>query len=452
MKIIIAGAGDVGSHLATMLSAEKHQIMLIDYREEKLKQISSGLNLSTYKGSVTSIDTLTNAGVQNADLFISVTNSEDANISASILAKKLGAHKCLTRIDNLEYLSPDKRAHFTALGVDYMFYPEQCAATEIVSLIGQSATSDVMTFADGKLMLYVMRMSENAPALNQSLEEFHNLSRNPEYKVVGIVRNNNTLLPKPDEKLIENDLVYIVTTQRGIELLVKYFGKKSENVRSVMILGGSRIGINTARQLGREQVVKLLEKDRTKSYELANQLQSTLVINGDGRNIDLLQAEGIANTDVFIALTGDPEINMIACLLAKKLGAKKTIAEIENNDYIRLAENMDIDVVINKKIITASKIFSFTMADEVSAVKCLTCSNAEILEYVVKPDSRITSGKIDETNFPAEAVIGGIVRGNVAIIPDNNIQIKPFDKVIVFALPEAINTVGKFFNAQNRFF
>lgn len=219
-----------------------------------------------------------------------------------------------------------------------------------------------------------------------------------------------------------------------------------------MILGGSRIGINTARLLGRKQIVKLIEKDRTKSYELSNLLHGTLVINGDGRNIDMLQAEGIANMDAFIAVTGDPEINMIACMLAKRLGVKKTVAEIENSDYIRLAETMEIDVVINKKVVTASKIFSFTLTDEVSNVKCLTSSDAEILEYVAKPDSLVTSGKIKNLNFPEDAIIGGLVRGKIAIIPDEETEIKPFDKVVVLVLPTALNKVGKFFNASNRFF
>lgn len=452
MKIVIAGAGDVGSHLAEMLSGEKHQITLIDTREEKLKSVVSKIDLTTYRGSATSIEVLNNVNISKVDLFIAVTNSEQANITSAILAKKFGARKCLSRIDNLEYLEEDNREHFNQLGIDYMFYPEQLTASEICNLLQQSATTDVMTFAGGKLMLYVMRMDEKAPALNQTLAEFHNLSREPEYKVLAILREDKTILPSDNERIIDNDLVYIITTQRGIELLVKYFGKKTENINSVMILGGSRTGINTARQLGLNHSIKLIEKDRTKSYELSNSLVGTLVINGDGRNIDLLQYEGISTTDAFIAVTGDPEINMIACLLAKRLGVKKTIAEIENDDYIRLAENMDIDVVINKKIITASKIFSFTMTDDVSSVKCLICSDAEILEYIAKPESRITKSAIKDTGFPKEAVIGGLVRGKTTIIPDYDTVIKPFDRVVIFAQPEVLGSVGKFFNSTERFF
>lgn len=452
MKIIIAGAGAVGEHLARMLRTEKHFIYLIDTREERLKELAAEIDINYYCGSTTSVETLQNVNVAKADLFISVTNSEHANINAAIMAKKMGARKCLSRIDNLEYLEEDKLDFFTQLGIDYMFYPEQLAAVEIAGLVHQSSTSDVTNFAGGKLMLYAMRMDENAPALNSTLDEFHNLSKDPEYKVVGIIRNDTTIFPQQNEKLIENDLVYTITTQKGIELLKKYFGKKTENIRNVMILGGSRVGINTAKELGRKQTIKLIEKDRTKSYTLSNALHGTLVINGDGRNIDLLQQEGIANTDAFIAVTGDSEINMIACLLAKRLGVKKTIAEIENTDYIRLAENMGIDTIINKKIVTASKIFGFTMSEEVSSVKCLTCTNAEVMEFVAKPDSKITQGTLASVGFPKDAIIGGIVRGKNAVIAEDTIEIKPFDRVIVFAMPDNIKKVSKYFTSSERFF
>jgi len=452
MKIIIAGAGDVGSHLAKMLSTGNHDIVLLDSDEERLKEVGVDLHSVTLAGSATSIEKLLNVGIARTDLFISVTNSEQVNINSAILAKKLGAHKCLARIDNLEYLSEENKEYFSQLGIDYMFYPELLAATEIINLIQQSGTTDIMSFAAGKLFLYVMRMDENAPALNQTIEEFHNLSKEAEYKVVAISRMCETILPKSTEKLEDKDQVYIITTQRGIDLLMKYFGKKSVDVKNVMILGGSRIGRNTAKQLGRSHSVKLIERDRSKSYTIANELHGTIVINGDGTNVDLMEYEGLANMDAFISVTGNSETNMLACMLAKRMGVKKTIAEVENTAYLKLAENMGIDTIVNKKIITASKIFGFTMADDVSTVKCLTGSDAEVIEYVAKPESRITQGTLKEVGFPHEAVIGGLVRGRNTIIPDADTVIKPFDRVVIFALPNAIDKVGKFFNAQNRFF
>ena len=452
MKIIIAGAGDVGAHLAKMLSNEKHNIVLIDTNEDRLKEVNVNLDLTTFHGSATSINKLLGVGIAHADLFISVTNSEETNITSAILGKKLGARKCLARIDNLEYLEEDNKEYFSQLGIDYMFYPELLAANEIVNLVQQTGTTDIMNFAGGKLFLYVMHMDQDAPALNNSLNEFHNLSKDPEYKVVAINRCNETFLPKDEDKLTDNDLVYIITTEKGINLLMKYFGKKQVNIKNVMILGGSRIGRNAARQLARGHTVKLIEQDRTKSYDLSNELFGVLVINGDGRNIDMMNVEGLTNMDAFIAVTGNSETNMITCLLAKRMGVKKAIAEVENTDYIRLAENMGIDTIINKKIITASKIFGFTMADEVSSVKCLTDSDAEVMEFVAKPESKITSGKLKEVGFPADAVIGGIVRGKNTIVPDEDTEIRPFDRVVVFAMPTAINKVGKFFTSSDRFF
>jgi trk system potassium uptake protein TrkA len=309
-----------------------------------------------------------------------------------------------------------------------------------------------MNFAGGKLFLYVMRMDKETPALNQTLDEFHNLSQEPEYKVAAICRDNKTFLAKGDEKLIENDHAYIITSEKGINLLIKYFGKKTVNIKNVMILGGSRIGQNTAKQLSTSHNVKLIEQDRTKSYVLSNEIQGTVIINGDGRDIDLMNQEGMGNMDAFIAVTGNTEVNMLTSMLAKRMGVKKTITEVENIDYIRLAENMGIDTVINKKIITASKIFGFTMADEVTSVKCLTGSDAEVMEFVAKPDSLITQGSLKEIKFPTDAVIGGLVRGKNSIIPDENTIIKPFDRVVVFALPSSFNKVGRFFTSTDRFF
>ena len=236
MKIIIAGAGDVGSHLARMLSNEKHNIVVIDTSEERLKEVGYNLDLTTFHGSATSINKLLGIGIARADLFISVTNSEEVNITSAILGKKLGARKCLARIDNYEYLEEENLEYFTQLGIDYMFYPEQLAATEISNLIQQTGTSDIMSFGTGKLLLYVMRMDQEAPALNQTINEFHNLTQEPEYKVVAISRNNETILPKGDDKLLDNDVAYIITTHRGINLIMKYFGKKAVNIKNVMII------------------------------------------------------------------------------------------------------------------------------------------------------------------------------------------------------------------------
>jgi trk system potassium uptake protein TrkA len=452
MKIIVAGAGDIGLHLCKMLQKEKHTVSLIDTLEEPLKKATSFFDGHTYNGSATSFRVLQQAKVEESDLFIAVTNNEFANITACLLARRFGSKKCLCRIDNFEYLQEDKKEHFHDLGIDFMFYPEQIAADEIVNLIQQSVQSDSMTFGGGKLILQSVRIQDDSQAVNQSIDELYNLSRTPEFKVCGIIRENNTIIPTSSDIIHSNDLLYILSTKRGVELLTKYLKKSTDNIKSVIILGGSRVGINAARKLAPTHTVKLIEKNRTKSYDISNTLPGVLVINGDGRDIDLLMQEGISTTDAFVSVTGDAEVNMIACLLAKKMNVKKTIAEIENIDFIRLAENIEIDSIINKKILAASKIFSFTMKDDVSSVNCLTCSNAEILEYIAKPESRITQKPIKEVFPKNEAIIAGVVRNNEPIIPENDFQIRAFDKVIVFAMPSIINEVGNLFKSKERFF
>ncbi|MCX7986195.1 MAG: Trk system potassium transporter TrkA [Bacteroidales bacterium] len=453
MKILIAGAGDVGLHLCKMFGNEKHQVSLIDRSEERLKIASSTFDGHTFHGLATSINTLQIAKAGESDLFVAVTNDEYANVTACILAKKMGAKKTLCRIDNHEYLEEDKRAHMQDLGVDYLFYPEEIAASEIVNLIRQSAQSDTLTFGGGKLFLHVVKVEEDSPVINQNLDELYNISRNLEFKVAGIVRNNNTHIPQNSNEVLQpNDLLYVVATSKGVELIKKYFNKKSDHIKSVIILGGSRVGINAARKLASTHTVKLIERDRTKSFEISNALSGVLVINGDGRNIDLLMREGISSTDAFVSVTGDAEVNMIACLLAKKMGVKRTIAEIENTDYIRLAENIEIDSIINKKILSANKIFSFTMNDDVSSINCLTCSDAEIIEYIAKPESPITSKKLKNISLPQQALVAGIIRGIDPIIPDEETQIRPFDKVVIFAMPQVMAEVSKMFKPNSRFF
>jgi trk system potassium uptake protein TrkA len=446
MKIVIAGAGEVGSHLAKMLSNENHDIILIDTNEEHLKAVGANLDVLTYVGSATSISILKDAAIKNAGLFIAATESEEINITAAILGKKLGALKSIARIDNPEFLYPGNREIFTSFGIDYMIYPEKIAAKEIVGLLHKTGTTEVVDFDGGKLSLFVIKLEENAPVLDKTMIEASDGEAEMEFRAVAITRDNETLIPRGEDKFEANDLIYVITNQYGIERLMEYSGKEQYDIRNIMILGGSRVGKMTAKDLGSHHNVKLIEIDRRKSYQLSNYLDNTLVINGDGRNIDLLMEEGLDKMDAFIAVTGNSETNMLSCLLARRMGVKKTIAEIENIDYIRLAENMGIDTIINKKFITASRIFRFTMSEEVNSIKCLTGTDAEVMEFIAKPDSKVVQGKIKDIDFPKDSIIGGVIRGKSSFIAKGETRIKPFDKVVVFALPTAIGKVGKYFN------
>ncbi len=446
MHIVIAGAGEVGTHLAKMLSSEEHDLVIIDNDADRLKAVGGTMDVLAIEGNANSISHLKEARINKADLFIGVTYSEDVNINAAILSKRLGAKKTIARIDNQEYLLPSNKEIFENLGIDYMIYPEKIAAREIVGLLSETGSTEVVEFSGGKLHMYVIRLDEDAPIINKSLRELTPGDTRLEYRAVAITRHGHTIVPSGDDRFEAGDLVYVISSKTGLKELYKYSGKKQFEVRDIMILGGSRIGRKTADSLGNQHYVKLIEKNRQRAYELSNRLSNTLVINGDGTDMELLRAEGLQKMDAFIAVTGNAETNILSCLLAKHLGVRRTIAEVENIDYIHLAENIGVDTIINKKLITASRIFRFTMSEEVSSIKCLTGTDAEVLEFQVKPDAPVTTGTLSEIGFPREAIIGGVIRGKNAFIAHGDTLIKPYDRVVVFALPGVIHTIGQFFN------
>jgi trk system potassium uptake protein TrkA len=446
MNIIIAGAGEVGSHLAKMLSYEYHDIVVIEPDSEKLTQLSSNIDVIVVEGSAASIAALKEAKVNKADLFVAVTRSEETNIISATLAKRLGAKKVIARIDNNEYLLPNNKDIFLNLGIDSLIYPEKLAAKEVIGLLGQTSSTEFVDFSGGKLSLAVFRLEEDAPVIDKTLIQATKDNKKLEFRAVAITRDGETIIPRGNDTFKVNDIVYVITNQSGIKDMLKYSGKTNIEVNNLMILGGSRIGIRIASELEKDINVKLIDYDKEKSSHLAIQFKNALVIHGDGRNTDLLTQEGLPYMDAFVAVTGNSETNILACIVAKRLGVAKTIAEVENLDYIQLAEGMGIDTVINKKLITASRIFRYTMSTEVSNIKCLTGTDAEVMEFIVKPNSAVTKGKVKDINFPKDAIIGGVVRGESSYITKGDSEIKAYDRVVVFALPSAINKVGKFFN------
>lgn len=446
MNIVIAGAGAVGSHLAKMLSNDNHDITVIDNNHERLMNVGSSLDVLTLEGNVTSLGILREAKIKKADIFIAVTESESVNVSSSILAKELGALRTIARIDNQEYLFPANRDLLKKKGVDYMIYPEMIAAKEIVELLSHSGMSDVADFSGGRLHLYAFRLTKDAPIINKSMEEIFDPDDLLEYRAVAIKRNEKTIIPVGKDQFLEGDLVYVITNKGGINNLLRYTGKTNFEVRNIMILGGSRIGVRAAQDLGDQHYVKLIEIDREKSYMISNHLDNALVINGDGTNVDLLNQEGLSKMDAFIAVTGNSETNILSCLLATKMGVKKTIAEVENMDYISLSENIGIDTIINKKLIAAGRIFRFTKGSEVASITCLIGTEAEVLELVAKQDSPITKAYLKDLDFPEGAIIGGVVRGTSSFIAKGDTLIKANDRVVVFALPGSVGLVEKLFN------
>ena len=451
MKIVIAGAGAVGSHLAKMLNNETNEVTVIDERQDRLDALTAVTDVVTVEGNPSAIHILNEAGVPDADLFIAVNPSEsqDVNIVSAMLAKKLGSKKVTARINNEEYLYYENKYLFTEMGIDLLFYPEKIAAGEIVDLLKRTATTDSLEFARGKLQVAVFKLEEESELIGMNMAEFSAVAATDgqKFRVVAISRNDETIIPKFDTKFKYHDLVFIISKREGMNMLMKYIGKENIEVKNLMILGGSPIGTMVAKQLSKQmESIKLIEMNKQKCVDLSEEMPSNvMIVNGDGRNSDMLLEEAIREYDAFVAVTNNSETNILACVAAKSLGVPRTIAEVENLEYIKLAESMGVDAVINKKLITAGRIFKFTLSSKVRFIKYMSGTKAEVLEYIVSPGSAITKSTLMEMDFPKNAIVGGVIRGNESFIAVGDTQIQAYDRVAVFALPEAVKEVDKFF-------
>ena len=445
MRIVIAGAGEVGTHLAKMLSNENHEIVLIDPEEARLKPIDTSLDILTHEGSATSVKLLRDTLIKKTDLFIAVTHSEDTNIISAIMAKRFGAIKTIARIDNLDFFESSTIDFFKSIGIDSLIYPELIAAREVLGLLHETGASDFMEFCGGKLAMYVQKLEENAPIINKSLQEIALNNRTDKYRAVAVKREGKTIIPRGNEHFQLADTVYVISTHEGMEEMMKTSGKKNFEAKNIMILGGSRIGKHIALHMQKTCEVKLIDISTKKCEDLSEILDNTLIINGDGRNVDLLEQEGITKMDAFVAVTGNSETNILSCLLAKKFGVKKTFAEVENLEYINLAENTGIDTIINKKISAASRIFRHTVSPIITQVKYMAGTDAEVLELIVPENSRITKGTLRSIDFPKDAIVGGGSRDGVPYIATGDTIIHANDKVVIFTLPTAYEKLNKFF-------
>ena len=446
MKIIIAGAGNVGTHLAKLLSREKQDIILMDDDEEKLTALSSNFDLLTVTASPSSISGLKEVGVKEADLFIAVTPDESRNMTACMLATNLGAKKTVARIDNYEYLLPKNKEFFQKLGVDSLIYPEMLAAKEIVSSMRMSWVRQWWEFCGGALILIGTKMREKAEILNIPLYELG--GPNIPYHVVAIKRGTETIIPRGDDVIKLHDIVYFTTTKKYIPYIRKITGKENyPDVRNVMIMGGSRIAVRTTQYVPDYMQVKIIENDINRCNRLTEVVDDkVMIINGDGRDMDLLMEEGLKNTEAFVALTDNSETNILACLAAKRMGVTKTVAEVENIDYISMAESLDIGTVINKKMIAASHIYQMMLDADVSNVKCLTFANADVAEFTVPAGAKITKHFIKDLGLPKGTTIGGMIRNGEGVLVTGDTLIQPGDHVVVFCLSMMIKKIEKFFN------
>ncbi len=444
MRILIAGAGEVGTHLAKMLSREKHDIILMDPDEGKLAFMHAGMEILPFTGNPTSLSDLEEAGISKMDLFISVTPEEATNITACMLATKMGAVKTFARINNYEYLLPKNKVFFQSIGIDSMIYPEMLAAKEIVSAIKRPWTRQYWELQGG-LILIGVKVRENAPIVNKHLTE---LAENSDklYHVVAIKRGNETIIPRGSDCILAGDIVFFTSDKNNIDEIRKQAGKNEPEVKKILIMGGSRIAVRTCQYLPGNIHIKIIETSKEKSIRLSEMLPgNVLIINGDGRDTDLLMQESIQDSQAFIALTENSSTNILACLAAKRFGVTKTIAQVENIDYISMAERLDIGSVINKKLIAASHIYQFLLNADVSNVKCLAFANADVAELIARPGSKITKRKVKDLRLPKDMTLGGLIRNGEPMMVEGETQIQAQDQVVVFCLDSAMRKLEDFF-------
>jgi trk system potassium uptake protein TrkA len=443
MRIIIAGAGAVGRHLAKLLSREEMEISLIDERQDRLGDLDASYDLLTKVGSPTSIHDLQSIGVEDVDLFIAVTPSESENITSCLLANELGAKKTLARIDNYEYLRPENKHIFEKMGLNHLIYPELLAAQEITASLKTNWMRYHMTLCDGALELCVVKVREGAEVVGKKfLSGYFNHGL---YRIVAIKRGQTTIIPGGQDEVMANDMVYAVCTKENKKILREQLGKFKREINNIVFFGGSKIAQKTVQNLPDDMNIKILEADRDLCFHLSEKINNALIINADGSDMAVLKDEGIEDADAFVAVTENSEANIFACMAAQRFGVKKTIAEVENIDYISLAEGLDIGAVLNKKTIAASYIYQMLLDASVLNVRNLTSADAEIVEFMAEEGSKITKGKIRDMHLPADTNIGAIVRAGEGILVNGDTQIIQGDQVVVFCKNQVIRQLEKFF-------
>lgn len=445
MKIVVAGAGDVGFHLAELLAFENQDIVLIDTNQEVLDYAATHLDVMTLRGDSSSINTLEQANIGRAALVLAVTTSEKNNLLTAILAKKMGARQTIARVNNQEYLEPGQRETFRELGVDTLISPQELAAEEIFRLVNQCSFTDIFEFENGKINLVGITLDDYSPIVNKKVSDINWQYNQLEPRAIAVLRGHRTLIPRGETVLRRGDHIYFTTRKDNIDRLVNVVGKKKIKVNNVMILGGGGLGYASAKRLEKQYNVTLIEPERQRCKLLAEQLSNTLIIHGEPSNIDLMEEEGLGQMDAFIALTPNSETNIIASLTAKNRGVYKTIAQVENKEYIHISQNIGVDTLINIKLIAANNIFRFVRKGKIEAITSLHGVDAEVIEYVVHKQNQLTKKPLSDLHFPKTALIGGVIRGEESLIPTGDFQLQVDDKVIVFALPEAMDRLEELF-------
>ena len=452
MKIVIGGAGAVGKHLAKLLSKEHQDCTLMDEDGSRLEGLDSDYDIMTMQGSPTSIKDLEAAGVKNADLFVGVTPDESRNMNACIIAHGIGAKKTVARIDNYEYLDPKLKPFFEKLGIDSLIYPEVLAAAEIINALKLSWVRQRWDVHGGALVMLGIKLRETCEILNQPIK----LLCGPDdpHHIVALKRGGETIIPGGNDELLNGDFAYFMTTKEYIPYIRKLVGKEHyADVKNCIIMGGGKATVRVALTIPDYMNVKIIEQDEKRCEKLNTLLCDTdcMVIHGDGRDLGLLVEEGIRNTQAFVALTDNAEANILACLTAKRLGVRKTIALVENLDYVSMAEGLDIGTIINKKTIAASHIYQMMLDADVSNMRSLMLVDSDVAEFTAAENSPVTKKAVKDLGLPFGVAIGGLVRDGHGMLVNGNSRIQAGDSVMVFSHEHDMKKVEKYFK-QHHFF
>lgn len=448
MKIIIAGAGEVGFHLAKLLSFESQDITLIDNNKSNLIIAENQLDIKTIEGDSACISVLKEANVQNCDLVVSLTTSETTNFTTCFLAKQLGAKRTIARISNSEFIEGNKEIDFSSIGIDELISPESLATEEIKLLVHESAFTNSHDFEDGILKMMGVKLEKNAPFVGKTVMESASVFPGVHFMPIAIKKENSdtTIIPRGDTVFSQGDQVYFITNEKGLKELYDLIGTEKQNIDNIMILGAGRIGSKLAKELSNEGLnVKIIEINSEKANHFVEEVKNVMMLNVDGRNVDLLVEENLENMDAFIATTGNSETNIMSCLMAKSKNIKKTIALVDNMDYFNLSQSIGIDTLINKKLLAANDIFRFVRNGDIVELAKLNNMDAEIVEFNVSEHSKVLNKKIINLDFPRKAIIGGVIRDKKGLIVLGDFEIKLGDRVLVCSTAEALKKVESLF-------
>lgn len=444
MDIVIAGAGDVGFHLAELLTIENQNITLIDVSEKALQYAENHLDVLVIQGDVSSLNILKKAKVDDAHLFIAVTTQETTNLLAAILAKRLGARKTIARVSSVEYLEDTQ--NFFEMGIDNLISPHILAAQEIERLVYRSSATDIFEFEEGQLSIVGFTADNHSKLTGKFFGELDAETPHFSMKTLCILRNGKTIIPQEKMLVERGDHIYLITNAQDFNKLNEYIGKRIRPIKKIIIIGGTPLAQYSAQILENNFAVTLIIEDEERCKEMLGILDNVLVINGEPGNIELLKEEGLEQTDAFLALTENSETNIITSLTAKQSGVYKTIAAVDNSAYTHISQNIGIDTLINKKIIAANNIFRYVRKGKIEAIASMHGVNAEIIEFEIHKNNRVTQLPIRELHLPPKtAKVAGVIRNEAGIFPDEDFQLQVGDKIVVFALPKAVKKVENIF-------